>query len=45
MGWALRERAYQAPQEVQAFCEREAARLPALTRREALKGLRRLARA
>lgn len=45
MGWALRERAYQAPQEVQAYCEREAARLPALTRREALKGLRRLARA
>lgn len=45
MGWALRERWYQAPAEVQAFCTREAARLPALTRREALKGMKRLARA
>ncbi len=41
MGWALRERAYRAPAEVQAFCDEYAAQLSALTRREALKGITR----
>jgi 3-methyladenine DNA glycosylase AlkD len=39
MGWALRERSYAAPEEVQAFCDAYAAQLSALTRREALKAL------
>lgn len=43
MGWALRERSYQAPEEVQAFCREYAARLSPLTVREALKALRRRA--
>jgi 3-methyladenine DNA glycosylase AlkD len=43
MGWALRERARWAPDEVQAFCEAHAAQLSALTVREALRGLRRRA--
>ncbi len=37
MGWALRERSYQAPDEVQAFCTEYAPRLSALTVREAMK--------
>jgi 3-methyladenine DNA glycosylase AlkD len=37
IGWALRERSYAAPQEVKAFCQEYAARLSALTVREALK--------
>ena len=41
MGWALRERSYAAPDEVQAFCREYADRLSPLTRREALKALRR----
>jgi 3-methyladenine DNA glycosylase AlkD len=40
MGWALRERAYTAPDEVLAFCEEYHPRLSALTRREALRVLR-----
>ena len=41
MGWALRERSYRAPEEVQAFCREYADRLSPLTVREALKALRR----
>jgi 3-methyladenine DNA glycosylase AlkD len=41
MGWALRERSYAAPEEVQAFCAEYAAQLSPLTVREALKVLRR----
>jgi 3-methyladenine DNA glycosylase AlkD len=41
MGWALRERSYAAPDEVLAFCGEYADRLSPLTRREALKALRR----
>ncbi len=37
IGWALRERSYAAPGEVQAFCEEYAAQLAPLTVREALK--------
>lgn len=37
IGWALRERAYAAPEEVQAFCEEYASQLAPLTLREALK--------
>ncbi len=37
IGWALRERSYAAPQEVQAFCTEYAAQLSPLTVREALK--------
>ncbi len=37
IGWALRERSYAAPEEVQAFCREYAAQLSALTVREALK--------
>lgn len=37
IGWALRERAYAAPDEVQAFCREYAAQLAPLTRREALR--------
>ncbi len=43
MGWALRERSYAAPDEVQAFCDEYQARLSPLTRREALKLLRKRA--
>lgn len=39
IGWALRERSYQAPDEVQAFCREYAAQLSPLTRREALKAV------
>ena len=39
MGWALRERAYAAPDEVRAFCTEYADRLSPLTRREALRVL------
>jgi 3-methyladenine DNA glycosylase AlkD len=39
MGWALRERAYAAPDEVRAFCHEYAPQLSALTRREALRVL------
>lgn len=38
MGWALRERAYQAPDEVRAWCDAQP--LSALTRREALRRIR-----
>lgn len=41
MGWALRERSYDAPGEVQAFCHEYAGRLSPLTVREALKVIRR----
>lgn len=41
MGWALRERSYAAPAEVVAWCRRHADRLSPLTRREALKALKR----
>jgi 3-methyladenine DNA glycosylase AlkD len=41
MGWALRERSYAAPDEVQAFCNEYAARLSPLTVREALKAIQR----
>lgn len=37
MGWALRERAYRAPDEVRAFCTEYADRLSPLTKREALR--------
>ncbi len=37
IGWALRERSYAAPEEVQAFCTEYAAQLAPLTVREALK--------
>jgi 3-methyladenine DNA glycosylase AlkD len=37
IGWALRERSYAAPDEVQAFCREYAAQLAPLTVREALK--------
>lgn len=41
MGWALRERSYAAPEEVQAFCAEYKAQLSPLTVREALKAIRR----
>ncbi len=41
MGWALRERSYAAPEEVQAFCREYAAQLSPLTVREALKAIAR----
>ena len=41
IGWALRERSYAAPDEVQAFCSEYAAQLSPLTVREALKALQR----
>jgi 3-methyladenine DNA glycosylase AlkD len=37
IGWALRERSYAAPEEVEAFCREYAAQLSPLTVREALK--------
>jgi 3-methyladenine DNA glycosylase AlkD len=37
IGWALRERSYAAPEEVEAFCQEYAAQLSPLTVREALK--------
>jgi 3-methyladenine DNA glycosylase AlkD len=37
MGWALRQRSYVAPDEVQAFCAEYADRLSPLTVREALR--------
>lgn len=37
MGWALRERSYAAPEEVQAFCAEYGAQLSPLTLREALR--------
>ncbi|MBL8313428.1 MAG: DNA alkylation repair protein [Rubrivivax sp.] len=37
MGWALRERAHVAPDEVRAFCTEYAERLSPLTKREALR--------
>ena len=43
MGWALRERSYDAPDEVQAFCREYASRLSPLTLREALKVIRKRA--
>ncbi len=39
MGWALRERSYAAPDEVEAFCAEYRRRLSPLTLREALKVL------
>ena len=41
MGWALRERSYAAPEDVQAFCREYAAQLSPLTMREALKAIAR----
>lgn len=43
MGWALRERSYAAPAEVADWCRRHADRLSPLTKREALKALKRRA--
>lgn len=40
IGWALRERAYTAPDEVVAFCNEYRTRLAPLTRREALRVLK-----
>jgi 3-methyladenine DNA glycosylase AlkD len=37
MGWALRERSYAAPAEVQAFCDEYRSQLSPLTLREALR--------
>jgi 3-methyladenine DNA glycosylase AlkD len=37
IGWALRERGYRAPDEVQAFCREYEAQLSPLTKREALR--------
>ena len=37
IGWALRERSYAAPEEVQAFCREYARQLAPLSVREALK--------
>ena len=37
IGWALRERSYAAPDEVQAFCDQYRAQLSPLTLREALR--------
>jgi 3-methyladenine DNA glycosylase AlkD len=39
MGWALRERSYAAPDEVQAFCAEYRSKLSPLTLREALRVL------
>jgi 3-methyladenine DNA glycosylase AlkD len=44
IGWALRERSYAAPAEVQAFCREYDAQLASLTQREALKAIERAAR-
>ncbi len=41
IGWALRERSYDAPDEVRAFCAEYGPRLAPLTVREALKALKR----
>lgn len=41
IGWALRERSYDAPDEVRAYCAQQAERLAPLTVREALKALKR----
>jgi 3-methyladenine DNA glycosylase AlkD len=41
IGWALRERSYAAPDEVQAFCREYASQLAPLSVREALKGIER----
>ena len=41
IGWALRERSYRAPDEVQAFCREYASQLSPLTLREALRVLQR----
>jgi 3-methyladenine DNA glycosylase AlkD len=43
LGWALRERSYAAPDEVQAFCSEYSDRLSPLSRREALKAIARRA--
>lgn len=43
IGWALRERSYAAPEEVQAFCAEYGAQLSPLSLREALKVLKRRA--
>jgi 3-methyladenine DNA glycosylase AlkD len=40
IGWALRERSYAAPDEVQAFCSEYASQLAPLTLREALRVIR-----
>jgi 3-methyladenine DNA glycosylase AlkD len=37
IGWALRERSYDAPDEVKAFLREYGAQLSPLTRREAMK--------
>ena len=41
IGWALRERSYDAPDEVRAFCREYASQLAPLTVREALKAITR----
>jgi 3-methyladenine DNA glycosylase AlkD len=42
IGWALRERSYDAPDEVIAYCAAQGDALSPLTRREALKAIQRL---
>jgi 3-methyladenine DNA glycosylase AlkD len=44
VGWALRQRSYDAPEEVQAFCREYAWQLAPLAMREALKAIRRRTR-
>jgi 3-methyladenine DNA glycosylase AlkD len=44
IGWALRSRSYDAPDEVSEYCRDQAARLSALTRREAMKAIARATR-
>jgi 3-methyladenine DNA glycosylase AlkD len=44
IGWALRERSYQAPDEVAAFCREYETQLAPLTRREALRVIQRQGR-
>lgn len=43
IGWALRDRSYNAPEEVTAYCEKNAHRMAPLTHREALKAMKRRA--
>jgi 3-methyladenine DNA glycosylase AlkD len=44
IGWALRERSYEAPDEVRAFLREYDAQLSPLTKREAMKAIERRAR-
>ena len=44
IGWALRERSHDAPEEVELFCREYASQLAPLTRREAMKAIERRCR-